>query len=51
MRIVESCLKNVDLSIQHHLEISSLVWAGMGFILPVGLNSRIFLVWVDAHIY
>jgi len=36
LRSVEDCAKIVDIAIQHHPEISSLVWAGARFILMVG---------------
>ena len=36
---VEDCAKIVDMAIQHHPEISALVWAGARFILMVGRLS------------
>jgi len=41
LKSVESCAKIVDVAIQHHPEISSLVWAGARFILMVGYVSGI----------
>jgi len=50
LRSVEDCAKIVDVAIQHHPEISSLVWAGARFILMVGHNSRDFSWIWDLHI-
>ena len=36
LRSVEECAKIVDIAIQHHPQISTLVWAGARFILMVG---------------
>ena len=43
LKSVEDCAKIVDVAIQHHPEISSLVWAGARFILMVGHESESFL--------
>ena len=40
LRSVEDCAKIVDVAIQHHPEVSSLVWAGARFILMVGHLAR-----------
>jgi len=44
LKSVEDCAKIVDVAVQHHPEISSLVWAGARFILMVGLISGFFLI-------
>jgi len=36
LRSVEDCAKIIDVAIQHHPEITALVWAGARFILMVG---------------
>ena len=41
LKSVEACAKIVDVAIQHHPEISSLVWAGTRFILMVGHISGV----------
>ena len=43
LRSVEDCAKIVDVAIQHHLEITSLVWAGARFIIMVGHLCGVFL--------
>ena len=48
LRSVEDCAKIVDIAIQHHPEISSLVWAGARFILMVGHISEDYLEWETA---
>jgi len=42
LRSVEDCAKIVDVAIQHHPEITALVWAGARFILMVGHYSSDF---------
>ena len=44
LRSVEDCAKIVDVVMQHHPEISSLVWAGARFILMVGHIPGFFLI-------
>ena len=45
LKSVEDCAKIVDVAIQHHPEISSLVWAGARFILMVSNISGKFVLW------
>jgi len=45
LRSVEGCARVVDVAIQHHPEISALVWAGARFILMVRYISIFGGVW------
>jgi len=47
LRSVEECAKMVDVAIQHHPEISALVWAGARFILMVSYIRGCCNIYID----
>ena len=49
LRSVEDCAKIVDVAIQHHPEVSALVWASARFILMVGHISGVYFFSVGGY--